>query len=82
MERIKCHICKREAKERRKYFLKQKLLGVLLIALGLVTLSFSEGDATVFVTLLLFALCFIFSKRMLLTNSYYYEHGGEEELFS
>ena len=48
------------------YYLKQKLLGVVLIALGAVSVPVSEGDGTAFVMMLFIGLVLITTKDKVL----------------
>ena len=51
------------------YYIKQKLVGVVLIALGAVSVPVSEGDGTAFVMMLFIGLVLITTKdKVLLTK--------------
>ena len=51
------------------YYIKQKLAGVILIALGAVSVPISEGDETAFVMMLFIGLVLITTKdKVLLTK--------------
>ena len=51
------------------YYIKQKLLGVVLIALGAASVPVGEGDGTAFVTMLFVGLALIATKdKVLLTK--------------
>ena len=60
-------------KKRTKYFIKQKLMGVALILLGVITAVILEGDITVALLLAPFGLGMIFTKKEVLLDDYYYE---------
>jgi hypothetical protein len=62
----------RRRQQRRWYFIKQRLLGVFLLLLTAVSV-YMLGDATIaFITVPL-ALLMLFSKEMVITNSFYWE---------
>lgn len=62
---------KMKEKQRRLYFLKQKLVGVFLLALTILAVKLLEGDATIaFITVPL-GLMLIFSKEKWWMDSYY-----------
>ena len=48
------------------YYIKQKLLGVVLIALGAASVPVSEGDGTAFVMMLFIGLALIATKDKVL----------------
>ena len=48
------------------YYIKQKLIGVILIALGAVSVPISEGDGTAFLMMLLIGLSLIATKEKVL----------------
>ena len=57
------------ADNRRKdklYYIKQKLIGVILIALGAISVPVSEGDGTAFVMMLFIGLALIATKDKVL----------------
>lgn len=58
--------------KRQKYYLKQKLIGVLMLILTAV-IVFNLHDATVSVVLVPMGLMLIFSKKMIITDSYFFE---------
>ncbi len=55
------------------YYIIQKLVGVVLFAMGVLTIIISGGDGTAFMMMLLFALPLIFSKEKILMIDYYNE---------
>lgn len=61
-----------ERQRRALYFLKQKLLGVVLIAISLISAKVT-GDATAAVFLAPVGLYTIFTKEMFLVDSYFLE---------
>ena len=58
---------------RKKYFVKQKLLGLSLIILAIIAAILTEGDITLAFILVPIGLGIIFTKEMVLMNDYYYE---------
>lgn len=58
--------------KRQKYYLKQKLIGVLMLILTAV-IVFCLHDATVTVVLVPMGLMLIFSKQMIITDDYFFE---------
>lgn len=64
---------KKRAKERRLYFLKQKVAGAFLLVLTLFAVKLLEGDATVALITVPLGLGLIFSKEQLWTDSYYFD---------
>lgn len=64
---------------RQKYFLKQKLMGLLLIAFSVVTI-FMGPEAAVFALVGIPAgLFWLFTKEMAITDKYYWEMYEEEQ---
>lgn len=62
-----------ERRKRRIYFAKQKALGVLMLALSAIIPVVLDGDATACLITVPMGLALLFSKEMLLYNSYYME---------
>ena len=58
--------------KRQKYYLKQKLIGVLMLILT-AAIVLSLHDATVMFVLVPIGLCLIFSRKMIITDSYFFE---------
>ena len=56
--------------ERERYFVKQKLLGVVLAILGIITIILGEGIGLL---LVIGGGYIIFTKEMVLTNDYFFE---------
>lgn len=57
--------------KRQKYFLKQKLYGVLLILIGIVIALMLGGDGTALIFLVPIGVELIFSRKMWLVDSFY-----------
>ena len=67
---------RRRYQERRKrciYFAKQKALGVLMLALSVIIPVAMDGDATPLLITVPMGLALLFSKEMMIYNSYYME---------
>lgn len=60
---------------KKKYFIKQKLIGVALILLGLLSMTI-EKDATAAIVIIPIGCILIFTKEAWLTD-YYEENEGE-----
>ena len=59
----------RKVNKNKLYYIKQKLAGVILIALGAASVPISEGDGTAFVMMLFIGLVLITTKdKVLLTE--------------
>ena len=56
----------RKVNKDRLYYIKQKLAGVILIALGAISVPVSEGDGTAFVMMLFIGLALIVTKDKVL----------------
>lgn len=68
-------------KERRHYYCNQKFLGVVLIGIALV-LCFVLGDLSGFFFASMIALAgiaMILTKKMVIVNDYWWEHGGASQ---
>ena len=66
-------------RQRRLYFLKQRLCGVALIALTVFLTSLLDGDATAAVLLIPMGLFLIFTKEMCITNEFYWKEQERKE---
>lgn len=62
----------RVRRQRRWYFFKQKLTGMALLGLTVLTVPLLDGDATIAVLTVPMGLYLIFSKEMLLVNEFYW----------
>ena len=56
----------RKVNKDRLYYIKQKLVGVILIALGAISVPVSEGDGTAFVMMLFIGLAVIVTREKVL----------------
>ena len=65
-------------RQRRLYFLKQRLCGAVLIALAVLAIILL-GDATVAVILVPMGLFLIFTKEMCITNEFYWKEERRRE---
>ena len=61
-----------ERQARRWYFLKQRALGAVLLAVTVLAVWILEGDATIALITVLLGLALVFSKQMLVVNEYYF----------
>lgn len=64
--------------KKRAYFMKQKLMGVALLVLTVLTTVFVEGGLAVAFFTGPIGLMLIFSKRKILVNDYYFESKGHK----
>lgn len=64
---------------RRLCFVKQKLIGVLMIFLTGFIVKILDGDATIAVITVPLACTMIFSKKKIWMDDYYREEGGKKE---
>ena len=60
------HTAKDNRRKDKLYYIKQKLVGVVLIALGAASVPVSEGDGTAFVMMLFIGLALIATKDKVL----------------
>ena len=61
-----------ERQARRWYFLKQRALGAVLLAVTVLAVWILEGDATIALITVPLGLALVFSKQMLVVNEYYF----------
>ena len=70
-------LCRRQEwkhrRQRRWYFIKQRLYGIALITITVLAVMMLDGDATIAVFTLPLAGYLLFSKEMLIVDSYYWE---------
>lgn len=60
--------------KRKRYFVKQKLIGVILVLLGIVSIFVSENnDATAALLVVPMGCLCIFTKDMVITDDYWFE---------
>lgn len=55
------------------YFLKQKLYGILLIAVAILSAIVLDGDMTIGLLTVPLGLIMIFSRKLILVNDFYWE---------
>lgn len=70
---------RREQRERKIYFIKQRLYGLATLALTVLAVRFLDGDATIALFTIPLGVSLLLSKQMLITNKYYWEHEDEAE---
>lgn len=63
----------RRQQQRRWYFIKQRLYGIALIAITMLAVMTLDGDATIALFTLPLAGYLLFSKEMLIVDSYYWK---------
>lgn len=63
----------REYKQRRWYFFKQRMAGVAMLMLTMLTVIMLDGDATIGVFTVPLALYLIFGSEMVIVNGYFWE---------
>ena len=59
--------------ERTKYFIEQKLIGLVMILIGVVSAIVLDGDVTVLSLFGTMGCIVVTTKSKILMNSYYYE---------
>lgn len=57
----------------RRYFLKQRLAGIALLALTMLAVKMLDGDATIALITVPLGLALLFSRKKLVVNNYYFE---------
>ncbi len=65
-------------RERIKYFVIQKLMGVVIVILAIVSCIIT-GDGTAALLLIPIGTYTIFTKKLVITNTYYFEHEEDSE---
>lgn len=70
---------RREQRERKRYFIKQRLYGLATLAFTVLAVRFLDGDATIALFTIPLGVSLLLSKQMLIVNNYYWEHEDEAE---
>lgn len=65
-------------RERIKYFVIQKLMGLVIVVLAVVSCIIT-GDGTAALLLMPIGTYTIFTKKLVITNTYYFEHEEDFE---
>lgn len=65
-------------RERIKYFVIQKLMGLVVAVLAIVSCVIT-GDGTAALLLIPIGLYTVFTRKLVITNTYYYEHEEDSE---
>ena len=65
-------------RERIKYFVIQKLMGLVIVVLAVVSCVIT-GDGTAALLLTPIGIYTIFTRKLVITNTYYFEHEEESE---
>lgn len=68
----------REKRERKKYFLTQKLYGIATLIFTVLAVYLLDGDATVALLTVPLGITLIVSKEMLIVNQYYWKCEDEK----
>ncbi len=70
----------REMRERKRYFVTQRLYGLAALIIAALSAWFSDGDATVALVMVPLGLTLINSRQMLIINRYYWKYEEETEI--
>lgn len=70
---------RREQRERKCYFIKQRICGLATLAFTILAVRFLDGDATIALFTIPLGVSLLLSKQMLIVNQYYWEHEDEAE---
>ena len=65
-------------RERIKYFIIQKLMGLVIVVLAVVSCIIT-GDGTAALLLIPIGIYTIFTRKLVITNTYYFEHEEDSE---
>ena len=65
-------------RERIKYFIIQKLMGLVIVVLAVIS-CIVTGDGTAALLLLPIGIYTIFTRKPVITNTYYFEHEDDSE---
>lgn len=60
------------------YFIKQKIIGVIMLLLSILTVIVLDGDITVAIFMTPISLMTIFTKDMVITDEYFFEVKSQE----
>lgn len=60
-------------RQRRWYFIEQRLTGLLLLAFTVFAVKLLDGDATIALITVPLGLCLLFTKEMCIVNRFYWE---------
>ena len=66
-------------RQRRWYFIKQKLTGIAVLALTAFAVWLLDGDATIAVLTVPLGMYLVFSREMLITNNFYWQTKEREK---
>ena len=70
---------RREQRERKRYFIKQRICGLATLVFTVLAVRFLDGDATIALFTIPLGVSLLLSKQMLIVNQYYWEHEDEAE---
>ena len=65
-------------RERIKYFVIQKLMGLVIVVLAVISCIIT-GDGTAALLLIPIGTYTIFTRKLVITNTYYFEHKEDSE---
>lgn len=68
---------RREQQERKKYFTKQRLYGIAMLAFTAFVVRLLDGDIAIAFFSVPLGISLLLSKQMLIVNKYYWEHKDE-----
>lgn len=72
-KRAERHSREKLRRQRRWYFIKQKLTGIAVLAFTAFAVWLLDGDATIAVLTVPLGLYLVFSREMLITNNFYWQ---------
>ena len=72
-------ITQRKQRERKRYFIKQRLYGLATLIFTVFAVRVLDGDATIALFTIPLGISLLISKEMLIVNRYYWEHEDEAE---
>lgn len=67
-----------DKREKIKYFVIQKLMGLVIVVLAVISCVIT-GDGTAALLLIPIGIYTIFTKKLVITNTYYFEHEEDSE---
>lgn len=70
----------KEMLERKRYFIKQKLFGVIVLIIAALSVKALDGDMTAALIMVPLGLVLITSSKMLIVNKYYWKHEDKKGL--
>ena len=74
---MRSNVMRKRQQDRKRYFVKQKLYGVFVIAFSFVLLALTKDLMALFGVAVGFSV--MTTKQMVINNAYYMEHGGADQ---